>query len=330
MKEENEKLLIIAGYGGHAGYAFAVVHELLKLGFKDNVIVVAEGYDFLLDKFKGYGEVCMQVLPRKASEALHRGIHRWFIAFHQSAKLLSKHEFKATFSTGSNFSIPPSILSKIKSIPLYTMETIERFKKPARAVKILEKIGTTVFLHWDEQLEIYPKGRVVGPIYEPAIYEPKDEGYVLVTTGTLGYKELFDTIEKLKLEKVVLQTGDVDPEKYLKRNPKWIAFKYTSDIHKWIANASLVITHQGGATTSTARLAYGKPTIMIWNPRIRSSATKQDVEIYAQKIGVPFIEKLELSLVKKAMEEVKPICPKPSNGAYCVAQELLKRVKHKM
>lgn len=323
MKGGNKKLLIIAGYGGHAGYAFAVAHELLKLGFRDNVIVVAEGYNFLLDKFKGYGEVCTQAIPRRVGEAIYKGIHRWAIAFYQSARLLSKHSFKAVFSSGSNFSIPLSALSKIKSTPIYTIEAIEHFKKPSRAVKILERMGATVFLHWDEQLEIYPKGVVVGPVYEPPIYEPRDEDYVLVTTGTLGYKELFDAVKKLGLERVVLQTGDVKPEKYLERNPNWIAFKYTSDIHKWIANASLVITQQG-LTASIARLAYGKPTIIVWNPRVKLGATKQDVEIYAKKLGIPYLEAPEPRAIKRAMEEAKPANFGFSNGSRKIAEVLLK------
>lgn len=322
MRRENEKLLIVAGYGGHAGYAFAVVHELLKLGFRDNVIVVAKGYDFLIDRFKGYGQVHTQVIPRRVGEATYKGLHRWIIAFYQSARLLSKHKFRAIFSTGSNFSIPPLMLSKAKFIPIYTIEAIEHFKKPSRAVKILERIGTTVFLHWDEQLEIYPKGRVVGPVYEPAIYEPKDEGYVLVTTGTLGHKELFDAMEELGLEKIVLQTGDVDPEGYLRRNPRWIAFKYTSDIHKWIANASLVVAQQG-LTASIARLAYGKPTIIVWNPRVRLGATKQDVEIYAEKLKVPFVESPKPNSIKRAMEEAEPMNLKLRNGSYEIARILL-------
>ncbi|MEM2316295.1 MAG: glycosyltransferase [Candidatus Nezhaarchaeales archaeon] len=322
MMNEKEKLLIVAGYGGHSGYAFAVAQELLKLGFRDNVIVVAEGYDFLIEKFKELGDVYTQAVPRRAGEAIYRGLHRWIIAFYQSAKLLFKHRFKAAFLTGSNFSIPPSILSKIKLIPIYTIEAIEHFKKPSKAVKILESIGATVFLHWDEQLEIYPRGVVVGPVYEPPIYESKDGGYILVTTGTLGYKELFDAIEKLKLENVVLQTGDVDPERYLKKNPKWVVFNYTSDIHKWIANASLVITQQG-LTASIARLAYRKPTIIVWNPRVKLGATKQDVEIYAEKLEAPFLEAPELDAIRRAMEEAEPMKLKVDNGSRRIAETFL-------
>ncbi|MEM3989830.1 MAG: polysaccharide biosynthesis protein [Desulfurococcaceae archaeon] len=323
---EESKALIVAGYGGHSGYAFAITYELVKLGFKRNLIVIAEGYDFLAEKFKPYGEVITQILPRRPREPLYRGIHRWFKAFNQSLKLSINHKVAAVFASGSNFSLPPSITSRIvNKAKLYTIEAIERFTKPSKAVKILEKAGATVFLHWEEQLEIYPKGVVVGPVYEPPIYEPRDEGYVLVTTGTLGYKELFDAVERLGIERAVLQTGDVSPEPYINRNPGWIAFKYTSDIHKWIAGASLVITQQG-LTAAISRLAYGKPTIIVWNPSISLGAVKRDVETYAEKLEAPFIDGVELNALRRAIDSARSIRKTSSNGSYKIAEIIFKQI----
>ncbi len=320
------KVLVVAGYGGHSGYAFAVIHELLKLGFKRSIVIVAEGYGFLVEKFRPYGEVVVQSLPRKPGEPLYRGIYRWFKAFNQSLKLLARHNVSVVFASGSNFSLPPSLASKIFSrAELYTIEAIERFTKPSRAVKVLEKMGATVFLHWEKQLEIYPQGVVVGPVYEPPLYEPRDEGYVLVTTGTLGYKELFDVVEKLRLERVVLQTGDVSPEPYVNRNPGWIAFRYTSDIHKWIAGASLVITQQG-LTAAISRLAYGKPVVIVWNPRVSLGATKSDVKTYAEKLEAPFIDKIELNSLRKAIDSARSVGKTFSNGSRRIAEAILKQV----
>ncbi|MEM5815642.1 MAG: glycosyltransferase [Candidatus Aenigmatarchaeota archaeon] len=319
--EKNEKILIVAGHGGHSGYAFAIVNELFKLGYMNNIIIITKGYDFLIEKFKKYGEVFTQILPRKTGEATYRGIHRWIIALYQSYKIMSKYDIKAVFLTGSNFSIPSSLISKLKKIPIFTIEAIEHFKKPSKAIKVLESIGSIVFIHWKEQIEIYPKGKLVGPVYEPPLYTPKDEGYVLVTTGTIGYKELFDEIEKLGFERVVLQTGNINPNIYLKRNPKWIVFNYTSDIHKWIAGANLIITQQG-LTAAVSKLAYGKPTIIVWNPKIKFGAIKQDVKIYAKKLKVPFIEKPSL-LNDNVLEEAKSTNIKIPNGAEKIARILL-------
>lgn len=321
------QVLIIAGYGGHAGYAYSVAWHLNQLGFTNNVVLVADEYRFLAERFKGLGRVEFMALPRRPGEAIYRGIHRWLKALFQSVKLLRGVDVGAVFASGSNFSIPPSLVSMLsKHAPLYTLEAIEHFTKRSRAVKILEKLGGRVFLHWDEQLELYPRGIVVGPVYEPRLYEPSNGGYVFVTTGTLGYRELFDAISSLNIERVVLQTGDIDPEPYIKKHPSWIVFKYTSDIHKWIANAEIVITQQG-VTASTARLAYEKPTIIVYNPRVTLGAPRRDVEIYAEKLEAVYLEKPDSSLLKKAIENpVQPRRRYPS-GAVNIAETLLRHLE---
>ncbi|MCS7108510.1 MAG: polysaccharide biosynthesis protein [Sulfolobales archaeon] len=319
MNDSESRILIVAGYGGHSGYAFAVVHELFSLGFRRNVILVAEGYEFLIDKFRPYGEVITQVLPRRPAEPLYKGLMRWFKALIQSTKLTSRYRIYSVFAGGSNFSILPSLLSKfLGGSKIFTIEAIEHFKSQSRAVKVLEAIGGTVFLHWEEQLELYPNGIVVGPVYEPPIYEVRDEGYVLVTTGTLGYKELFDSVEKLGFENVVLQSGDVDPNPYISRKPSWKVFRYTSDIHRWIANASLVITQQG-VTASIARLAYRKPTIIVWNPRVTLGAKKDEVMTYAEKLEIPLVDDLTTAKLKYAINNVNPITKEYPNGSKKIA-----------
>ncbi|MEM0362085.1 MAG: hypothetical protein QXK28_06470 [Sulfolobales archaeon] len=322
------KVLLIAGYGGHSGYVFAIVYELSRMGFKDSIILVPEGYEFLADKFKPHGRIRFQVLPRKPAEPLYSGLHRWVKAFLQSINLVLNHRISIVFAGGSNFSLTPSIIAKtFRNSKVYTIEAIEHFITPSRAVKILESVGGTVFLHWEEQLNIFPKGVVVGPVYEPPIYEVRDEGYVLVTTGTLGYKELFDIIERLGFEKVVLQSGDIDPQPYLRRNPSWIGFKYSSDIHRWIANASLVITQQG-LTASIARLAYRKPTVIVWNPRVTLGAKKQDVRIYAEKLETPLVEDVKIKTIRDAVENVKPLTKTYPNGSYEIANILINSLTH--
>ncbi|MEM1880099.1 MAG: hypothetical protein QXE28_04085 [Desulfurococcaceae archaeon] len=56
---------------------------------------------------------------------------------------------------------------------VYTTEAIEHFNKPSRAVKLFEPLGARVFLHWEEQLRMFPKGIEVGPVYQPPVYEPE-------------------------------------------------------------------------------------------------------------------------------------------------------------
>lgn len=320
-------VLIIAGYGGHSGYAFAVVHELSRMGFGDNVILIAEGHGHLAEKFRKYGEVKFVTLPRRPGEPLARTAHRWIKAFWQSARIALGRNISAAFASGSNFSIPPSLAAKaLRGSEVLTLEAIEHLHTPSRAVKALEKIGAMVFLHWEEQKALFPGGEVVGPIYEPPLYEPRDEGYILATTGTLGHPELLRALEALGIEKVVAQTGDVDPEPFISRNPSWRAFRYTSDIHKWIAGASIVITQQG-LTASISALAYRKPTIIVWNPRVQLGATKEETVAYAEKIGASFLESPEPSALRSLIEGARVPASVYPNGAEAIARRILELVR---
>lgn len=324
---ETPSIVLAAAYGGHAGYAYAVALELAKMGFKNTVILVAEGFEFIAKKFHGLGEVEFMVLPRRPGERLVKGLGRWLKAFYQSTRLVMRKRPGVVFASGSNFSIPPSFVAKLlKRTEVYTLEAIEHFTVPSRAVKIIEKLGGKVFLHWEEQLSMYPRGLVVGPVFEPALYEPRDEGYVLVTTGTLGFKQLYDAVERLGFERVVLQTGDVDPEPYRRRNPSWVVFRYTEDIHKWIAGASIVITQQG-LTASVASLAYGKPVIIVWNPRVVLGAPKKDVEKYADKIGAVFLEEPDAGLIRKSIEGISRTTRNFKNGAGDIAKILVEELE---
>lgn len=325
---EKKQLLTIAGYGGHSGYAYAVLYELAKEDFRDNIIVIAKDYDFLVEKFKPFGLVKTLTLPRRPGEPLYRGIHRWIKAFYESTCMISRSSIRAVFATGSNLSIPPSLIAKlIRGASIFTIEAIEHFEKPSRAIKIIEKTGGIVLLHWDEQLKIYPKGIVTGPVYEPPIYEPRDEGYVLVTTGTLGYKELFDAIDQINPPRVVLQTGDIDPGRYIVKHPDWIVFKYTSDIHRWLAGASIVITQQG-VTAATARLAYSKPVIIVYNPRVTLGAPRRDIELYAEKLEAVFLDDPNPNALGHAMEKVSKPRKSYLYGAKKVAELLIEHLKH--
>lgn len=322
------RLLVIAGYGGHFGYAFAVLHELSRAGYRNSAILVAEGSEHLVERLRPYGDVKTSLLPRRPGEPLIRTVPRWIRALPQSIGLVMEEKrISAVFAGGSNFSILPSIMARaLRGSTLYTLETIERFFTVSRAVRILRRLGAKVFLHWEEQRRLYPRGEVVGPVYEPRMYEPRDEGYVLVTTGTLGYPELISSLEKLRLERVVVQTGDLDPGPIASRNPTWRAFRYTKDIHIWIAGASLVITHQG-TTAAVSALAYGKPTLVVWSPRVTLGARRDEARIYAEKIGAAFLGSPEPSLVKSAIERIGPPNVTYPNGAERIARELLDRVK---
>jgi len=312
------RVVIAAGYGGHAGYAIALAQSLNRLGLRPTLIV-PRGFDYIRKRLEPYGDVLEATLPRRAAEPMIRTLHRWPLAFAESFAVCSRG-FDVVVLTGSNFSIPPAVVCKLfGAAKLYAVEAVDRISTPSKAVKLLTKIGAEAVLHWEEQLKIHPRGLVVGPIYEHPVYQPRNEGYVFVTTGTLGFKELFDSVfEAFPGRRIVIQTGDVDPEVYRSKGVE--AFSYTEDIHRWIAGAELVITHFPGMTAVTARLAYGKPVVMVYNPRAKLSSPKSDGYVLAEKLNAVYIESPSRKNLINAYEKAMKLeVPKYPNGADTLA-----------
>jgi len=211
-------------------------------------------------------------------------------------------------ATGSNFSITPSLVQRLfRGIVIHVLEDF-KVSKPSKAVRLLYRFGASVFLQWPEQLKMYPDGALVGPVYEPRLYEPCDKGYVLVSMGMLGSPELVESVLSLNYEKVVVQLGDMDPEPYAKRKPHWIFFKYTSDIHKWLAGASVVITHPGNISM-TARLAYRKPLVLVYTMRHSRIHSVIDAKTLAEKLNAVFLERATPSKLQEAVEKSKKLNP---------------------
>lgn len=162
------------------------------------------------------------------------------------------------------------------------------------------------------------------PLYEIPKYKVRNEGYVVVTGGTYGHKKLFDTIIKLDLEKVVLQTGRVRPEPYRKVRPDWVIFDYDPEFNRWIAKADVVISHLG-KTVIDAALTYRKPVIIVPNPEWRLTAGWEDAEILAEKLNAILVKEISPSAISEAIETArKRTPPQYPDGAKKLANEILK------
>ncbi len=323
MGTRMDKVLLIAGYGGHAGFAYTVGHYLAERGIELDILV-PRGYSWVRERMMRLGRVIEVTLPRKPAEPIYRGLPRWIQALKESIRVC-RNKYTVVFASGSNFSIPPSLTCMLAGSMILTIEDVARFTERSRAVSTLYRLGAKVFLHWEEQLNLYGKGIVSGPVYEPPLYEPRDEGYILVSTGTFGHRTLFDTISRLGLKRVVMQTGDVDPEPYRRGHPEWVVFQYTSDIHRWIAGASLVVTHYPGTTALTARLAYGKPVVMVYSPRHTLAAPRGDSSKLAEKLNAVYLEEVDPARLAEAIEEARGMkAPRYSNGGEYIAEYILR------
>ncbi|ACP37162.1 UDP-N-acetylglucosamine--N-acetylmuramyl-(pentapeptide) pyrophosphoryl-undecaprenol N-acetylglucosamine transferase [Saccharolobus islandicus] len=276
------RILIIASGGGHTGFARAIAQYLPEK--VDFVIPTNDPYSrqMISQYANKIYEIPKGREPDESSLVLFK---RLFSIIVKSANI---KKYDLIIATGSNHSIFPSFFQFLKGGKVYGIESQDRLITKGKAIGIISNYAKGVFLHWQEQRKLYEKkGIVVGPIVEKPKYESKDEGYILVTTGSMGFKRLFDAIVKSVIGKrIVIQTGKIDPTIY--RNQNVTTFSFDPDLEKWIANASLVITHQG-KTAMEAVVMYRKPVIMVYNNDWKSATTLSDAKKYAEILGATFL-----------------------------------------
>lgn len=316
------EVAIVGGLGGHAGFAYAVAYYLSKRGVRPTIFV-PRGHEWIRERLSRFGRVEEMTLPRSPGEPLLGTLPRWGRNLLESLVKVTG-EYDAVLATGSNFSLIPGLTARVKGARLYSLESIDRIVDRGRTARLLYGFAHATFLHWPEQLKNYPRGLVVGPVYEPPTHEPYDGGYVLVTAGTLGNKELFDAIVETELENVVLQTGRVNPRPYIERRPSWRVFHYTPRFDEVLAGASVVVTQFPGTTSATAALAYGKPVILVPNRHVPLAASLANAPIYSRKIGALYVEKVTAAKLLDAIERARETRP-PSlpNGAERIATILV-------
>jgi UDP-N-acetylglucosamine:LPS N-acetylglucosamine transferase len=316
-----KNILILAGGGGHTGYGYALaqrLHGKARLHF-----LVPKG-DFLSQKrLSKFGPVKFLLKPREAKTPTSEFIPKLAKAFIDSFKQVSD-SFDTVISTGSNFCIPPSLLAWLRGTPLVNIESSVRFTKASRTALLLQPFSAITALHWVEQKRLLRKGVVVGPLFPQPQMEPWNGGYILITGGTMGHKQLFDAISESNLENVVLQTGHVNPEPYRRRHPEWKIIPFSTRFNELVAGAELVITHFGSTVLEAA--AYRKPMVIVLNPEwIKRTVGKSDAEIFAEKVNAVFVWDVKLENLLRAIEEAKKREPPLlEDGAKKLADMILK------
>lgn len=315
-------VLILAGYGGHVGEAYALALELqgkVTLSF-----LVPESDELSKARLSHFGRVDTLILPREPKTPHHVFIPRLLKAFAQSfRKVTGKYDI--VVSLGSNFCIPPALIAWAKGIPVVNVENAVRFVKPAKTTRILQYFSKLTALQWEEQRKILT-GVVVGPLIPKPEVKPHDAGYILVTGGTYGHKVLLDTIAESNLHNVVLQTGKIDPEPYRKRHPEWKVITVTPNFQELIAGASLVVTHFGSTVLET--IAYRKHTLLVppYTEWTRTASAK-DAECFAKKLNYALVTEITLRNLLKGMKEAaKREIPTLPDGARNLANKILEMI----
>ncbi len=319
------KVLLTAAPGGHSGYAYAIGYYLARMGVEVGFLAPASK-EWLREKLSRLGRVIDYPMPRKPGESLLRSLHRWPGAFLRALRRVTR-DYDALVSCGANISIPPALVAKVKGLRLYNVESIVRILDRGKTPRILYPLSDATLLHWEEQLRNYPKGVVVGPIVEPPEHPVADEGYLLVTAGTVGNKKLFDAVLGLDEDKVIVQTGRVDPEPYRRKRPEWTWIRFTDQLTKLIARAHVVITQFPGMTSATAALAYKKPVVMVPAPHLKLSASLENARIYAEKIKAAYTEDVTPEGIRRAIEEAlrAPVDERPEPHGAMRAAEIITR-----
>ena len=300
------EVLLVGGMGGHAGQA-RVIGIFLKKCHVNFDVITLKGTEW---RFEGLAERVLTA-PQVLEPVTARFRPRFLLEL--IPKLLKLKRYKVVITNGSNFAIPPALWERILMSKLINIEVVDAVIKPTKAPRVLHRFSTLTMVQWEELMPYYPGAEVSGPIYEPPVYEPRDEGYVLVTAGSVGYKKLFDkAVEQLsKNFELVIQTGKVPPALYKDKVKE--AFSFSKDFHRWLSRAKAVITTYPGSTSVIASLSYRKPVVIVPNDELLKAAPKENMEPLARKIGavVSSLDGLEKSLE----EALKKRPPKYENGA---------------
>jgi UDP-N-acetylglucosamine:LPS N-acetylglucosamine transferase len=316
--EKEKHVLILAGGGGHTGFAYALAQRLenrTSISF-----LIPEGDTSSHNRLSKFGKVDYILKPRGAKTTAGKFTYNLARALANSMKKV-KGDSDVVVSTGSNFCISPAVVSFLKGIPIVNLEGEARFVGASKTARILQPFSVITALQWPEQQK-FLKGTVVGPIFPKPEHETSDCGYVLVTGGTLGHKRLFDIINKSNLKNVVLQTGKVDPEPYRQQHPEWKVIDFAFNFSELIAGAEVVITHQGSVPLEAA--AYKKPSVIVPDPELKRTFPKEDSEFFAKKVGATILSNPTLKTLMDAIEKSKSNkVPVLKDGAEVLADLIL-------
>lgn len=294
------RALILAGGGGHTGYAFALAQALqgeVSLSF-----LVPEGDTLSEKRLSRLGEVGFLVKPRGPETPTHQFAVRLAESFAKSVGRVPR-EVDVVVSTGSNFCVPPALVAWAKGIPVVNIESSVRFSGASATARLLQHFSVITALHWEEQRR-FLDGVVVGPLLPKPEFEPRDEGYILVTGGTYGHRLLFDAVAESELRNVVLQTGRVDPAPYAERHPEWRVITLIERFHELLAGAEVVVTHFG--STALDAVAYRKPLVLVPNPELgMRPAAVEDAGPFARKVNAVLVSRMTSKSLLEAIDDAR-------------------------
>lgn len=292
-------IMILAGGGGHTGYARILAEALT--GKADLSFLAPDDDSLSLNRLEPYGPVETLTKPRHPTTPAWRFALRLAKALLQSSRRVPRG-LDVVVSTGSNFCVPPALVAWTRRIPIVNLESRVKFNKPSGTASFLQRFADVTALQWEEQKRIL-NGTVFGPLLPKRTVDPWNGGYILVTGGTYGHKELFDAVSASSLENVILQTGNLDGTEYSERHPEWKVISFTERFHELLAGADVVVSPPGG--TPLEALVYKKHVVVVSYPKWTRAADPEETRIFAGKLNAPILTAISPSAFEAAVEEAR-------------------------
>jgi UDP-N-acetylglucosamine:LPS N-acetylglucosamine transferase len=231
--------------------------------------------------------------------------------------------FDVVVCTGSNFSIPLTLLSWLRLVPVVNVESPIRLTKPSKTAWLLQHFVRFTALQWEEQRSIVKHGLVVGLIY-PRTNETRHHGdFVLVACGTYGHAPLVRVLNETSLENVVLQYGVGDVSRVVERHPSWKVLATSENFHELLRDAGIVVTAL--SFTVIEAVAYGKPVVIVPNPEWTRTGSVEDARLLAGKVNAVLVTELTKDKLQKAVAEaLKREVPVIESGTERLANIIMK------
>ena len=141
--EKEKHILLLAGGGGHTGFAYALAQRLEDKA--SMLFLIPEGDNLSYERLSGFGKVDYIPKPRGAKTPAAEFTYNLARAFAVSMKKVTRN-FDVAVSTGSNFCIPPALVAFLKGIPIVNIEGEARFIGASKTAHILHPLSAITAL----------------------------------------------------------------------------------------------------------------------------------------------------------------------------------------
>ncbi|MGD2066506.1 MAG: hypothetical protein PVI43_04985, partial [Candidatus Bathyarchaeota archaeon] len=145
--EKEKRVLILAGGGGHTGFAYALAQRLKNRASMR--FLIPEGDTSSHKRLSKFGKVNCILKSRGAKTPTGAFTYNLAKAFTNSMMKVTR-ESNVVVSTGSNFCIPPAVVAFLKGIPLVNLEGEARFIGASKTARILQPFSAITALQWPE------------------------------------------------------------------------------------------------------------------------------------------------------------------------------------